>query len=102
MAFDDDDRPVLPDGLGIRRRRRSRGWSRRDLVEAIGRATERAGGRAESVAPALIRSIEECNEPVPYSLLALLAAGLDCNPVELLGPERPWPDDEDRPRGPLH
>ena len=80
----DDARPVTPDGLRIRRLRRERGWSRRDCVEAIARASERASGLPASVSPDLLKHVEESNEPVAYSTLCRIAAGLDCEPVELL------------------
>jgi hypothetical protein len=85
MPVDDDDaRLVRPDGLAIRGRRHARGWSPRELVDAIGEARRAATGLRETVTPALLRSVEERNARVPYSILCLIAAGLDCNPVELL------------------
>ena len=92
-AFDDDTRRVLPDGVTIRRRRRARGWSRRDLVDAIARASVEATGVPESVSPNLLRAVEEENEAVAYAVVCLVASGLDCNPVELLLPEPP-PEEE--------
>ncbi len=86
-AFDDDRRRVVPDGLTIRRRRRRRGWSRRDLVAAIARASESATGRPDTIPPSLLQGVEEENEPVAYAVLCLIAAGLDCTPVEILGDE---------------
>jgi transcriptional regulator with XRE-family HTH domain len=84
MGFD-DDAPVRPDGLTIRRLRRHRGWSRSELSAAIARRSREASGRAESVSPNLLQGIEEANERVPYATLCLISLGLDCNPVELLG-----------------
>jgi hypothetical protein len=81
---DDDARLVRPDGLAIRGRRHARGWSPRDLVEAIGEAQRAATGLRESVTPAVLRSVEERDARVPYATVRLIAAGLDCNPVELL------------------
>ena len=91
-AFDDERERVLPDGMTIRRRRRRRGWSRRDLVDAIARASETASGVADTITPSLLRGIEEENEAVAYRVVCLISAGLDCNPVELLLPEPP-PDE---------
>jgi hypothetical protein len=83
----DDDACVVPDGLGVRRRRRARGWSRHALSDAVRRASLEATGLPDTVSPDLIRGIEERGEPVAYATLCLLAAGLDCNPVELLAPD---------------
>ncbi len=83
MSFD-DEQPVVPDGLQIRGLRRARGWSRRALVAAISDASFRESGRRETIAPNLLEGIEEMNEPVPYSVLCLIATGLDRNPVELV------------------
>lgn len=80
----DGERPIVPDGLSIRRRRHDRGWSRRDLCRAIARASLRASGIATSLTPNQISGMEEHAETVPYSDLCLVAAGLDCNPVDLL------------------
>ena len=82
-AFGDRTR-VTPDGSGIRRRRRERGWSQRDLVRAIGAAHERATGRHVAFNLNLLHHLEEENEPVEYALVVLVAAGLDCDPVELV------------------
>jgi transcriptional regulator with XRE-family HTH domain len=79
-----DHARVVPDGGGIRRRRRERGWSQRDLVRAIGAAHERATGRHVSFNLNLLHHLEEENEPVEYALVVLVASGLDCDPVELV------------------
>lgn len=75
---------VVPDGGGIRRRRRERGWSQRGLIEAISSAHERATGRRLSFSLNLLQHVEEESEPIPYATLVLVAAGLDCDPVELV------------------
>ena len=75
---------MRPDGLAVRGRRHALGWSPRDLVEAIGRARTRETGVWETIAPNLLRAIEEQNETIPYETLCLVAGGLDCNPAELL------------------
>jgi len=80
----DDRRPIRPDGLAIRRQRRDRGWSRRDLLEAIGEATLRETGIRETLSPNLLEGVEEGNEAIPYSTLCRIASGLECEPVELL------------------
>jgi transcriptional regulator with XRE-family HTH domain len=80
----EDRRPVRPDGLAIRRMRRDRGWSRRDLLEAIAEAALRETGIRETLSSNLLEGIEEGNEAIPYSTLCRIASGLDCEPVELL------------------
>ena len=80
----EDERLVRPDGLAIRGRRHRLAWSPRDLVDAIGRASARETGLRESITPDLLLGIEEDNEVIPYATLRLVAAGLDCNPVELV------------------
>jgi len=87
-SFDDDD-PVRPDGLTIRRLRRRLGWSRGELVAALERRSREATGRAESVTRNLLQGIEEANERVPYATLCLISLALDCNPVEILKDEPP-------------
>ena len=88
MAFDDDD-TIRPDGLGIRRRRRGRGWSRADLTDAIDQRTREATGRKEPLSRNLLQGIEETNERVPYAVVSRIALALDCNPVELVLPDPP-------------
>jgi len=83
----DDETPVRTDGLAMRGRRHARGWSLRDLVEAIGDASERETGLRETLTPNVLRSMEERNARVPFATLRLVAAGLDCNPVELVAGE---------------
>jgi len=87
MSHFEDQSPVVPDGVQIRRRRRRRGWSRRALVAEIAAAMERASGVRETITVNLLEGIEEVNEPVPYSTLCLVASGLDLNPVELILPD---------------
>lgn len=83
----DDGRPIRPDGLAIRRLRRDRGWSRRDLLEAMGEASLRETGIRETISPNLLEAVEERNEAVPYSTLCQIASGLESEPIELvLGP----------------
>jgi transcriptional regulator with XRE-family HTH domain len=84
MARFDDDAKVRPDGLGIRRRRRRLGWSRAELVAAIGSRSREATGVPETLTRNLLQGIEESNERVAYRTLCLIALGLDCNPVELV------------------
>jgi transcriptional regulator with XRE-family HTH domain len=79
-----DGARVVPDGSGIRRRRRERGWSQRELVRAICDAHERATGRRVGFNLNLLHHVEEENEPVDYATLVLVAGGLDCDPVELV------------------
>jgi transcriptional regulator with XRE-family HTH domain len=80
----EDARAVRPDGLTIRRLRRDRGWSRRDLLEAIAESAQRESGIRETISPNLLEGVEEANESIPYSTLCRIASGLDCEPVELL------------------
>jgi len=80
----EDQSPVVPDGTAIRRMRRRRGWSRRTLVSAIAEASFRASGLRDSVSVNVLGCMEEANEPVPYASLCLVAAGLDCNPIEIV------------------
>ncbi|HEU4431648.1 MAG TPA: hypothetical protein VFT98_23010 [Myxococcota bacterium] len=75
---------VVPDGLGIRRRRRERGWSQRDLVRAICDAHERATGRRIVFNLNLLHHVEEECEPIDYATVVLVAAGLGCDPVDLV------------------
>jgi hypothetical protein len=80
----EDARLVRPDGLAIRGLRHERGWSPRDLAAAIAAAERTAAGRDATLAPRVLLAVEERNAPVPYATLCLIAAGLDCNPVEIL------------------
>lgn len=84
MSRFDDEQPIVPDGLQIRRLRRARGWSRQVLVREIGEATRRETGLRETITPKLLEGIEEKNESIPYSTLCLVATGLDRNPIELI------------------
>jgi hypothetical protein len=86
MTFDDTE-PVRPDGLSVRRRRHDRGWSTRDLVDAIGDACERATGIRQTITPNQLKAVEEHCERIPYATLCLVADGLGCDPVDLLPTE---------------
>jgi len=85
----EDGRIVHPDGLAIRGHRHARGWSPRDLVEAIAVAHERATGVRETIRPTLLSAVEERGARIPYATLRLIAGGLDCNPVELISLPEP-------------
>ena len=86
--YDDDSQLVLADGLSVRRRRHDQGWSPRDLVRAIGDASFAATGVRESITPNILCGIEERGERITYSVLCLVAGGLDCDPVDILAPDR--------------
>lgn len=75
---------MRPNGREVRRRRHERGWSPRRLADAVREASRTATGLPATLTPSLLQGIEEENEPVPYATLCLLAAGLDCDPVDLL------------------
>lgn len=81
---DEDARLVRPDGLAIRGLRHERGWSPRDLAAAIAEAEQTANGRGAIIAPRVLLAVEERNAPISYATLCLIAAGLDCNPVEVV------------------
>ncbi len=81
---EDDERHVRPNGLSVRRLRHEKGWSPRDLVEAIGDACERATGIRETITPNLLKGIEEHWENIPRTTLRLIADGLDCDPADIL------------------
>jgi transcriptional regulator with XRE-family HTH domain len=87
-AFD-DDALVTPDGGRVRLLRHRRGWSRRELAEAIARASERESGTPARLTMNELEGIEETNERVPFATVRLLASGLDCEPVELVRPPEP-------------
>ena len=80
----DENESVRPDGLAVRRMRHDRGWSAREMVDAIAIASERATGVRQSITPNLLKGIEERNESVPYATLCLVADGFGCDPVEIL------------------
>ena len=90
MSAFDDAVLVAPDGGRVRLLRHRRGWSRRELVLAVARASERATGLRDTISLNLLGGIEEVDEPVPFGTLRLIAAGLDCEPVELV--RAPEPD----------
>jgi hypothetical protein len=83
----DDDALVVPDGGRVRLLRHRRGWSRRALVDAVARASERATGVPTTLSLNLLGGIEETNESIPYATLCRIAAGLECEPVELVRPD---------------
>jgi hypothetical protein len=83
--MNDDEALVKPDGLSVRRRRHEHQWSPREFVVAIGRASEVATGLSETITPNLLQGIEEQSERVSYATLRMLARGLDCDPVDILG-----------------
>ena len=87
----EDTHLVRPDGLSIRGLRHERGWSPRDLAAAISTAEYRATGRPVTIAPRVLLAVEERNAPVPYATLCLIAAGFDCNPIEILLEDPPEP-----------
>ena len=84
MSDDDRIRPVTPAGLVVRRLRHERGWPARALIFAIGEASYRASGQRETITPNVLTGIEERNEPIPYDTLCLVAAGLGCDPIDIL------------------
>lgn len=86
MIFDETD-PVRPDGLSVRRLRHDRGWSTRNLVDAIANACERATGIRETVTPNLLKAVEEHSRLIPYATLCLVADGLGCDPTDILPTE---------------
>ena len=96
------DEPIQPDGQQVRRRRHERAWSPRDLIRAIGDASERASGLRQSISPNLLQGIEERDEIVPARTLEWLASGLGCDPIDITkDPEQeldprllPKPDEE--------
>ncbi len=85
MRSFDDESPVQPDGLSVRRRRHDFHWSPRDLITAIARANQIATGLSDTISPNLLQHIEEKNESIPYATLCLIARGLDCDPMDILG-----------------
>ena len=80
----DDVKSIRPDGLSIRRMRHDRGWSPRDMVDAIASACERATGLRETITPNVLKAIEEHNEHISYATLCLVADGLGCDPTDIL------------------
>ena len=85
--LDEDARRVRPNGLAIRRRRHDRAWSSRQLIAAIGEASFTSTGIRESITPHVLSSVEERNEAISYATLCLIAGGLSCDPVDILGSE---------------
>jgi len=96
-TIDDDATIVRPDGLSVRRRRHELSFSPRDLIEAIARAQERATGLRDTLSPVQLSGIEERGERVTWAMLRLVAADLDCDPVDILAADRPEAEaDEER------
>ena len=65
--------------------RHQRGWPPRELIAAIGEASFRARGLTPTLPTNQLVGIEERNEPISYDTLCLVAAGLGCDPVDILG-----------------
>ncbi len=86
MTIDETD-AVRPDGLSVRRLRHDRGWSTRDLVDAIANACERATGIRQTLTPNQLKAVEEECELIPYATLCLVADGLGCDPADILPTE---------------
>jgi len=84
---DDDEQLVCPDGLSVRRLRHAHRWSPRELVQAIARASLRESGLPDTITPKELSGIEEKDSKIPYATLRRLAAGLDCDPVDILRDE---------------
>lgn len=80
----EDDEPVIPNGMAIRRLRRDRGWSRRDFVREIGDASERASGLRVTLTMSQLGAIEETSEEVTYRVVCQVARGLDADPIDLV------------------
>ena len=80
----DETESVRPDGLTVRRMCHARGWSAREMVDAIAVDCERATGIRDTITPNLLKGIEEHNEAVSYATLRLVADGFGCDPVEIL------------------
>ncbi len=76
---------MTPAGLVVRRLRHERGWPPRELISRIGEANFRATGLRDTITPNLLASIEERNERIPYETLCLVASGLGCDPIDLVG-----------------
>lgn len=91
--IDEDERAVQPDGLSVRRFRHDRGWSTRDMVNAVADACERATGLRETITPNVLKAIEEHNERIPYATLCLIADGFGCDPTDILATSRREKDD---------
>ena len=75
---------VLADGLAVRRRRHDRGWSPRQLVLEIERASFESSGLRRTLTPNQIEAVEERAERISYDDLLLLADGLGCDPADLI------------------
>jgi hypothetical protein len=91
----DDDAPVRPDGLTVRRLRHERGWSPRALIDEIARVAFAATGLRRSLTPNQLAAIEERDEAVPYSTLCLVSDAFDCDPITLVRIDQRDEDEED-------
>ena len=87
----DDDGPMAPDGLAVRRRRHERGWSHRQLIDEMEQRHFEATGLRATLTPSLLAGIEERCERVPYETICMLSDALDCDPIDLVKP----PDEEE-------
>lgn len=92
MDFD-ENRAVRPDGLSVRRMRHDRGWSSREMVNAVADACERATGLRETITPNVLKAIEEHNEAISYATLCLIADGFGCDPMDIM--PSALPEDEE-------
>ncbi|MCG8587743.1 MAG: hypothetical protein MJE66_00470 [Proteobacteria bacterium] len=84
---DYDDELVTPHGGEVRRRRHERHLSPAELCRAIARASRRTTGLDVTITPSILRGIEDANERISYGTLCWVAAGLGCDPVDILGRE---------------
>lgn len=92
MTFDDNE-AVRPDGLSVRRMRHDRGWSTRDMVNAVADACERSSGLRDTITPNVLKAVEEHNESISYATLRLIADGFGCDPMDILPTEDPKAED---------
>jgi transcriptional regulator with XRE-family HTH domain len=91
----DDDAPIRPDGLTVRRLRHERGWSPRTLIDEVERCALAATGLRRSLTPNLLSAIEERDEAVPYATLCLVSDAFDCDPITLVRVDQRDDEEED-------